>query len=121
MHYCQDGMYIYDETEEIQPYYSYAENIGGHYKYSKKVNGRPYFTNEEYGIWWSNGYWLIGTNEIIGQTDGHAYYWADVHCPSQLYMIDWMLIEKDGWILYRSIQFITKCKYILITAYLLTS
>ena len=118
MNYCQDGIYMYYETEEIQ--YTYA-NLGGHYKYSKKVNGRPYFTNEEYGIWWSNGYWLIGTNELIGQTDGHAYYWKDVYCPSQIEMKDWMMLEQDGWILHRSITFITKCKYILITAYLLTS
>ena len=96
--YCQDGIQVYYKSETKE--YTY-KHIYGHYKIDSDVNGRQYFYNEvqDRGIWWSNGYWLIGNNVEKGQTKGFAYYVTDIFCPFHLTMIprSWMILGQQGW------------------------
>ena len=100
MNYCQDGIQVYYKTERQE--YNYKP-IYGHYRIDPSdVNGRPYLNNEieDMGIWWSNGYWLMGDNEAKGQTAGIAYYSTDIFCPYHLIMLPrpWMLFNPSiGW------------------------
>ena len=99
MNYCQDGIQVYYKTETKE----YPMPIYGHYKLDPSdVNGRQYFYNEveDYGIWWSNGYWLVGDNNAKGQAFGSAYYATDIFCPYHLIMLPrpWMIITELGWL-----------------------
>ena len=96
--YCQDGIQVYYKSETME--YTYAR-IYGHYKIDSDVNGRQYFNNEveDYGIWWSNGYWLIGPNDLKGMTAGKAYYATKIFCPNALIMKprSWWMLHSQGW------------------------
>ena len=109
--YCQDGIQVYYKSETKE--YTH-KHIYGHYKIDSDVNGRQYFNNEveDRGIWWSNGYWLIGKNEIKGVTAGEAYYATQIFCPNALIMKPrkWWMLGPQGW-LEANKNIHLKCKY----------
>ena len=111
MNYCQDGIQVYYKTETKE----YPMPIYGHYKLDPSdVNGRQYFYNEveDYGIWWSNGYWFVGRNALKGQPTGDAYYATDIFCLYNLIMLPrpWAILSPWGWMNnYRQLHL--KCKY----------
>ena len=95
---CQDGIEVYYKTETLQ-----YENFYGHYKIEPSIviHDRPYFKNEQYGLWWSGGYWYIGDDFSQGSAYGFAMYTSDVFCPSQLIQdtITWYLyFAIHGWV-----------------------
>ena len=110
MKYCQDGIEVY-YVREKQMYTYPDQTIYGHYEFQNDVNGRPYFkkNDKEYcfndnelcghGIWWSNGYWLIGWNDWKGKPVGLSYYASDIFCPHNLKMRSrgWKVLESTGW------------------------
>ena len=98
--YCQDGIYV-----------NFPDNkLHGHYEIQTiYVNNKPYFKMETQGIWWSNGFWLIGKDSNKGQTKSSAYYKADDYCPHQLKKPIWTVLT-DQWILEQ--YFYITCKYI---------
>ena len=101
---CQDGIQVYN--------FLYRN---GNYKFQPSyVNDRPYFKMGIYGIWWSNGFWIIGSDYIKGQTAGSAYYETDDYCPHQLMRENWALMTAQGWITANEDDLDTSCKYITI-------
>ena len=69
--------------------YTYQPSIYGDYKMKTyTVNGRPYFKKssfqrqqQEYGIWWSINYWMIGFHINRGKPVGFAMLSEDVLYP----------------------------------------
>ena len=105
LNYCQDGITIRHIKSENRIF------LTGHYEiHPIEVNGRPYFINygSNYGIWWSNGYWLIGPVRNKGQTKGYVRYKTDDYCPHQLIQHDsWNEWTTQGWI---TTQLVLHCK-----------
>ena len=129
MNYCQDGVFAYTEDPGCSlgncDVYDYAKGVYGHFSYEKEVNGKPFFKGEQFGIYFASVYWLIGPHSMTGNVNGYGYYMIDVPCPNLLVppLVDWRLLNINGWYIYRSIRFLTTCKYNIIksTVHLLTS
>ena len=103
--YCQDGIHVN----------YHGSNLHGHYEIQPiYVNDRPYFKMKTKGIWWSNGFWFIGSDSKKGQTIGQAYYTADDYCPHQLKEKIWGIWTSQGW--QEEQKLFLTCKYIQITA-----
>ena len=51
---------------------------------------------DSYGLWWSDGYWVIGTD-----SGWFAFYEFDVYCPLSLEMIgtgwNWAVWDGNAW------------------------
>ena len=84
------------------------------------INNRPYFKNEAFSIWWSNGYWFIGEDSLKGQALGHAFYEADEYCPHQLPQGNWNLLDENGNF-YVEKHLYTSCKYLIIKSIVIKS
>ena len=65
-----------------------------------------------FGIWWSNGFWIIGENKFKGQTKGYASIEADDYCPNKL--MDEKLIDIYGIESTDFVNFFIECKSITI-------
>ena len=96
MNICQDGLEIYFATETLQ--YSYA-NIYGHYELqTHDVNSYPYFKKGVHGIWYNGaGYWMIGLDNMQGQSNGYAFIESDAFCPNLLPEWKWWAFDGTAW------------------------
>ena len=62
MKHCQDGIIV--DVGNIQYYDMFNKLfLYGHYEIqTSEINDRPYFKKGNYGLWWSYGYWIIGSD-----------------------------------------------------------
>ena len=68
----------------------------GHYEIQpSEINDRPYFKKGNYGLWWSYGYWIIGSDVMKGEPTGIAFSETD-ECPHQFtgYKTNWYFWQQ---------------------------
>ena len=70
----------------------------GIYHISSIVNGKPSWTSTSNAIWYTQGHWLLGPLEFIGQFLGSIYSSFGSQCPYDLPSEMWFYWNGYGWL-----------------------
>lgn len=68
----------------------------GTYHYDGELNGKEYWSNGQYGIWFtSNGYWVMNSMDKLGESSGFVFGLSH-SCPKDINWNKWSYFDQTA-------------------------
>ena len=75
---------------------TYINWLEGTYHYDGELNGKEYWSNGDYGIWFtSNGYWVMNSIDNLGVSSGFVFG-SSHKCPKNINWNKWSYFDQTA-------------------------